>query len=267
MVLMRRVALNGVNLDDVDSRICISSLETADGKETINAVDTAAGFGQRITEQRRTTLDIVLTFKLFEHGNSTLGMQARAELLEKVNAWARPGGYLTVNFKPDRRVYVILVQAPGEGSLRDYSKEFQMTFRAYGIPYWEQENARSVITGGSNSYGSGNITVEGSAKTQVNVTLENTSGGTINTASVTVAGKTMNFTGLGMGGSEALVIDHDDNGLLRIRIRSGGGYRSVMACRSSASVDDFIVTPGVCTVSFSAQRACRMISTWRGRYL
>lgn len=267
MYLTRRVALGGVYLDDLDPRICISSVETADGKENISATDTAAGFGQRVTANRRSMLDIVIRFRLLEHGRTVEGMQARAELLERINAWASPGGYLTANFKPDRRVYVILAQAPGEGSMWDYTKEFQMTFRAYGVPYWEQDTARSLTIGGISTGSSGTIAIEGSAKTQVNVTIENTSGSTINVIQVYVGGKTMSFTSLGMGGGEALVIDHDESGLLRIRIRSYGGYRSAMACRSDSSDDDFLIGPGASSARYSAQRACRMICTWRARYL
>ena len=60
----------------------------------------------------------------------------------------------------------------------------------------------------------------------------------------------------------------EDDGLLRIRIRSAGGaYRSVMALRSISSADDFRVKPGTHGCSYSAQRACRMTVSWRARYL
>lgn len=267
MVLTRRVALNGVWLDDVDSRIVISSVEPGDGKENISAVDTASGYGQRITGNRRSTLDIIIKFRMLEHGKNVTGLQQRAELLEKINAWARAGGYLTANYKPDRRIGVILVQAPGEGSLWDYTKEFTMTFRAYTVPYWEQETLRSITFGGSSNSGAGNATVEGSAPTQMDVNLQNTSGQAISYANVVVDNKTLYFNNLGLGAGETLVIDHND-GLLRIRIRSSGGaYRSAMALRHPDSVDDFLVEPGARGCSFAAQRACRMTVSWRGRYL
>ena len=268
MILKRRVALNGVWLDEVDSRICISAVEPADGRENITAVDAASGYGQRVTGMRRQTVDMVVRFRIHEKGRSESGMQARSEVLEAVNAWAAGGGYMTVNYKPDRRLFVRLVQAPGEGSLWDFSKEFTITFRAYGIPYWEQETAKVVTFGGSSSSGSGAMQVDGSVETQANVELLNTSGMAIANATVTVDGKTMSFTGLGLAANETLVIDHTDEGLVRIRIRSAGGsYRSAMAIRSSSSADDFRTKPGNRTASYSAQRACRMTVGWRARYL
>lgn len=268
MILQRRVALNGAWLDEVDSRICISSIEPGDGRENISAVDAAAGYGQRITGNRRSTLDMVVKFRILNHGRQASGLQARAEVLEAVNAWAANGGYLTLNYKPNRRLSVILVQAPGEGSLWDQTKEFTMTFRAYGVPYWEQETANTATFGGSASSGSRTVAIEGSAKTQANVELANTSGMQINSATVTVGGYTMRFTGLGLNGGETLVIDHTADGLLQIWIRqSGGGWRWASAKRTADSANDFMVTPGNKTCSYSADRACRMTVSWRSRYL
>lgn len=266
MQMKRRVALNGVWLDEVDSRIVISGVEPADGRENITAVDAAAGYGQRITGSRRSTAEMIVKFRILEHGHSESGLQARAEVLEKVNAWAAAGGYLTVNYKPDRRLGVVLAQAPGEGSLWDYTKEFTITFRAYAVPYWEQETAKSVSFGGAASSGAGTVQADGSVKTQADVEVRNTSGMTINNVSITVGGNNMTFSGLGLGGSEALVIDHV-NGLVRIRIRNGSSYRSAMAMRSMDSADDFRLSPGSSRASFSAQRACAMTVSWRARYL
>lgn len=264
MIMARRVALNGVWLDEIDSRIFISGVEPGDGKENITAVDSAAGYGQRITARWRQTMDIIIRFRMLEHGKNVTGLTERALLLERVNSWAQAGGYLTLNYKPNRRLNVVLAQPPGEGSLWDYTKEFSLTFRAYAIPYWEDENANSVTFGGASASGSRSVTIEGSAKTQCEVELANASGMTINSGRVVIGGNTMTFSGLGLGGNETLVIDHAD-GLVRIRIRNGGSYRSVMAARSGA--DDFKVTPGAHTCSFSADRACRMTVSWRNRYL
>lgn len=265
MVLQRRVALNGVWLDEIDSRIVISGIEPGDGRENITAVDAASGFGQRITGQRRSTLDLVVRFRIYEHGKTELGMTERATLLEKINAWAAPGGVLTVNYKPGRRLNVILAQAPGEGSLWDYTKEFQLAFRAHSVPYWEDKTESTVQIGGNLAAEDGAFTTEGSAETQADVLLENMSGAICKGCIVAVGGKTMTFSALTLGANEALVIDHKD-GLVRIRVRdAGGGYSSAMALREGAN--DFLVAPGAHAISYSAQRACRMTVNWRNRYL
>ena len=265
MILNRRVALNGVWLDELDRRIVISEIDPADGKETIADTDTAAGYGARITMNRRRTLDVVIRFKMLEHGKSVSGLEERSRLLETINAWAAPGGVLEVNYKPNRRLNVTLVQAPGEGSLWDYTKEFSITFRAYEIPFWEALNATSIQIGKVGSSGTDSITIDGSAKPQCDVVLENRSGSNIDRCSIRIGNHTMSFTSLGLGGSEALVIDHNA-GLLRIRIRSSSGnYRSALSKRSGAN--DFMPNPGTNTCSFTADRACLMTVSWRARFL
>lgn len=273
MILKRRVALNGVELDEVDERIVISSVEPADGIEEISPANSAAGFGQRITGYRRNSVDIVVVFRILQRGHSVDGQQARSEVLEAVNAWAaaaapeRGGAYLTVNYKPGRRLHVVLAQAPGEGSLWDWSKDFQLTFRAYAIPYWENLTASVEGIGSGGASGSGTIQVGGSATAQADILLKNISSSTIYYAQVTIGGKTMTFNSLGLYGGDALIVDHDENGLVRIRIERGGNYSSAMGKRSAGSADDFTVAPGSRGVSYAADYACVMEVSWRDRYL
>jgi len=264
MILTRRVALNGNQLDQVDSRIVISGIEPGDGKENISAVDAASGFGQRITSNRRSTVDMVVKFRLMEHGRDVTALGERAEILEKVNAWAAPGGVMTVNYKTGRQLNVILVQAPGEGSLWDYTKEFTLTFRAYAVPYWEDSTESTETIATADDSGSKNITVGGSAETQADIEVTNGNDGTLDTLTLTIGGKQMAFTGLGVGAGEKLVIDHAD-GMIRIRKTYVYAYVSVMACRTGA--DDFFMAPGTVACSYTAGQDCTVKVNWRNRYL
>lgn len=270
MIRARRVALNNVQLDQANSAIVIRSIELQDSKDSISAASSAAGFGQRITGSRRDTVDVVVKFAIDIKKTS---LANRATALEAVNAWAarasisRGGAWLTVNYRSGRRIRVVLAQAPGEGNLWDWTKEFTITFRAYYIPYWE-DAAESTGTIGSGTSGSANITVAGSAPAQVNVTVNNTSGGTVDAVSVAVGEKTMAFTSLALANGEKLIIDHTINGFVRIRIQaSGGTYRSAMAARTTASADDLTAMPGTVACSFTAGASCSVSASWRNRYL
>ena len=46
MQLKHRATLDGVQLDEIDSRILIQKIETGDGKENISAVSLAGGSGR-----------------------------------------------------------------------------------------------------------------------------------------------------------------------------------------------------------------------------
>ena len=267
MELSRRVALDGKQLDEVDDRIIIQSIEPAAAKYQINTTAAACGFGSRITGTRRDSMDIVVKFSINEKSYKP---EKREKVLDKVKKWAANGGIMTVNYKPGQRISVILAQAPGEGDIKNRGNQYALTFRAYGIPYWEQDPAESAVQTAANT--NKLIKIDGSAETQIDVTLKNISGQTINTATVQIsksgASRTIQLTNLGLAGNEALVIDHKD-GLIRIRILGANGtsYRSAMANRTSGSDDDLKLAPGNWNARYTADRACEMTVSWRARYL
>ena len=266
MIMARRVALNGMQLDEVDERIVISAVEPGEANENITSTESAAGYGSRITSGRRGMLDIIVKFRILEKGHSVAGETARALVLEKVNAWAAAGGVLTTNYKAGRQLNVVLAQAPGEGSLWDYTHEYQITFRAYAVPYWEDSTESTQVIGTDDDSGSESFTVGGSAEAQIDAEIENTSGTTLTSVTLNVSGKFMYFTGLAVADGEKLVIDHV-NGLIRIRTTSGTSYADAMACRTAASVDDLTAAPGARACVYSADQDCTVTVKWRNRYL
>lgn len=265
MILAHRAALNGVYMDELDERINIKSIEEGAGKESISAVATAGSAGQRITGRHRDTMDVTVKFSMLIGWEE---LEERESLLEKVKAWAVGGGYLTINYKNNRRLYVVCAQAPGAGDIYEWTNVYTITFRAYALPYWEEETPVSASTDVVAS-GSVSVEVNGSAETDAEVIIDNRSGMTINTVTITGAGKQMRFESLGMAGGEKLVITHEivnEKRLQKIYIQNGSTKRSVMAKRTGTSVDEFYLSPGRRTFSFSAERACRMTVNVRGRF-
>lgn len=267
MICARRVALDGSELDQANSAIVIQSVESGDGKENFAAISPASGSGQRVTTSHRDTMDVIVRFAIRIKKNNLAG---RAEALEDANAWAARaanGAWLTVNYKTNRRAWVRLVQAPGEGSLWDFSKDFQITFRAYSVPYWQETTATGTATTASGTANSTTVSVAGNADTVADVTLTNNSNSTMNTCTVTVDGHAFSFSSLGLAAGEKLVIDHDNNGLLRIRILSTSQtYRSAMSKRSATSADDLFCRTGTITASYTAAYSCSMTVSCKGRF-
>ena len=110
------------------------------------------------------------------------------------------------------------------------------------------------------------MTVEGSAKTVADAVLQNMSGAVISTASIAIGGNVMTFNDLNLGNGQSLTIDHvitQGKNVIRIRV----GSTSVMAKRTEGSADEFEVSPGAVGFSFSAQRACRLAVSCRGRFV
>ena len=270
MILAHRAALNGVQLDEIDERINIKGIEEGAGKETTGTVSAAGGAGQRVTNRHRDTLDITVKFSMTtENADQAEELTDRSELLEKINTWAAGGGWLTINYKPNRRLYVECMQAPGAGDIYEWTSVYTITFRAYALPYWEED---TPVSGTSGTAGSGSVSlnVNGSEETDADITIRNMSGMTINNVTVNAAGKRMDFTSLGLGGNERLVITHQIYGtqrLVRIYITNGSSTRSAMARRTSGSANNTNVKPGARTFSFAADRACQMEVSVRGRFV
>ena len=240
-----------MQLDEVDSRIMIQKIETGDGKENINTVSLTGGSGSRVTSVHRDSIDITVRFTIKLRKTE---MADREEILEKANAWAYSGGWLTTNYKENRRIRVFRAQAAGAGDPWDWTKVYAIVFRACGVPYWQEENPQALMRTNTLSE-SMTLGVNGSEKSVVEASFRNTSGSTVNTFSLDTGESQMAFSGLGLANGETLIIDHDDNGkknLLRMRIKSGSSYRSVMTKRSQESSNDLEISPGVHTIRMTA---------------
>ena len=272
MILAHRVSLGGVQLDEIDPRIIIKGIDGGAGKEAVTAAGTGAGDGTRITGKHRDSMEIQVRFSM--NISARRGdIDRRAKVLEAINAWAAAaengGAWLQVNYKENRRLWVDEVVTPGEGDLWKRLSEYTIVFRAHAIPYWMENSAVSAVTKTAQS-ASGTITAAGSAKAVADAELANKSGATINTATVTIGGNEMSFEQLALAADEALVFSHSTasgKNVIRIRIRNAqGSYRSVLNKRTAGSADEFEILPGDCAFSFSAQRACTLTVSVRGRF-
>ena len=262
MILSHRVALNGVQLDSVDNRILVQGVDEAAGKDQVSAVGIFGGVGQRITNRHRDYLDVTVRFSLKIKKND---MQARSDVFERVNAWAAPGGWLTVNYKAGRRLRVVRYQCPAAGDQWAWTSVYSITFRAYAVPYWQQEDENRLMATGSSI--TRQFGVAGSEKSVMNVAFKNTSSSACAAFSITAGESTITLSSLSLGQNETLYIDHTEDGLLRIRIRSAGGvYRSALNKRTAESSDDLWVSPGTVTVTMTAQRAGTLTISCAGRF-
>ena len=211
MILRRRVALGGVQLDGVDDRIVISGIEDRPAVETVSAQATAMGYGQRVTEMRRDYKEVAVRFRIWATKDD---MAARSEVLEKANKWAygaNGGGYLTLGHRPGRRLRVVLFQAAAPSDIYNWTDEYTIVFRAYGVPFWE-DDTETYTFGRSAATGQFSLTVPGNTETVCDISVLNVSGATINNLEVTVYGQQMEFKSLGMGGNQRLNITHIDTG-------------------------------------------------------
>ena len=255
MILSRRAALNGNQLDQEDSRIVIRSLDPGAPQEQITMADLMGGSGSRITGQHVQSLDAIVSWAVDIPKKQ---LYDRQTVFDKVNKWALQKGWLTFGHKSGKRLWVDKVILPSAGDLFDWTKDFQITFRALSVPFWQDSTATTSS--------SGSITVPGTVTTVCSAEITNASGSTIDTMTVTVGNSSFEFSSLGLLNGEKLVIGRDNAGIMYIRIYNGNLFRSVMDKRSGGSADDLYVEPGSNTITITGGTVTATVSCY-GRYV
>lgn len=267
MILSRRVALDGVQLDESHARIAIQGMQTGKPKGDGNAAARYGGSGSRRIPPHRESLDVVISFSIvIKRGQA----DEREAALEAANAWAaiaENGAWMTWSTKPGRRIRVWLEEPAVMGDARsDANKNFSIRFRAYGVPNW-QESESSYTTLEAGMQGSGSLVVGGNTKTCAEIRAENVSGAAISWVEVSAGTSTIRMENIGMAAGETLIIDHDPEGLIRLRILGATGSRSILDKRTDGSANDLWVSPGYVQISFASQRAIQVTAEARGRFL
>lgn len=257
MILSKRVALGGVQLDELHDAIVIRSIDPGVTKESVSAVTRMGGFGQRMTGQHWDTLEVSVSYAIDIPKRE---MALRRQIFDAVNAWALKKGWLTVNWLENRRFYVDKVVLPGSGDMWAWTDEFTITFRAYNVPFW-QDALPAQVSSGTAASGSVTVQVGGNVQSVLDVTFQNRSGMTINSFWVQANGNRITLSSLGLGGSSALTINHGTDGLLRIKIGSTSVYQKY------TGADDLFVNPGNVGVTFAADRAGTLTVQSYGRWV
>lgn len=245
--------MDGVALTTIGGIIVKEAHEDAPTME-ITSGERPGRYGQLLLGKKRQSLKVAVECLIMEIHNLAT-RTAKAEALAK---WA-DGSVLELSNHPGRVLNGYLSAAPALGEVRDYNSTLRVEFTADVIPYWEDKTATTVTDSGTEE--SGNLTVPGSAPTPISITVKPNSG-TLTSFSVTVGGQTIALTDISVGTLQTLYIDRDARDSLRIR----RGSTSYMSKRTAASADDLMVNPGTVAYSFTANTACSVTFSFKGRW-
>ena len=259
MILSKRVALNGEQLDEIHERIVIRSVDTSVPHEDVQAVSRMGGWGQRLTVNHWETLEVTVNWAMDVPKKE---MALRREIYEAVTAWALQKGWLTVNFMPKRRMRVDKVVVPSSGDLWQWTSEFPITFRAYAVPFWQDTDVtETVVRQITND--TVHMDIPGIADTVLNVSFQNISGAVNDEFSIRAGSSLIDLKGISLGGTETLTISHGTDDLLKIK----AGTRSVYSKLQPGSSDMLRVSPGNAVIEIASKRAGKLTLSCNGRYL
>lgn len=247
--------INGAALRDVDGRLHVVNIKENTPDQELTWADVPGRNGQRLLSRVRRNKRITIEFDIRE----LFDLAARAAIVDAVNAWAADGE-LEVSYRPEQRMRVLLAKAAEFNGARDVTEGYTVDFDAAAVPYWEDATPTAWALSGTT--GSGTIHLRGSAQAQPEIEVTPT-GGALNTLQLTFGGKSMSFTNMNVASGTKLALSHDDRGILSIK----AGTASKLSARTAASADDFAAGPGDVAVGFTANVACDVVFTARGRYL
>lgn len=250
MILSRRVALGGVELDELDESIVIRSVDPGVPHESTGTENRSGGFGSRLTMQHWDSLDVSVKYAIDLPKQE---MVRRREVFDMVNAWANGMGWLTTNQMEGRRVWVGKVVTPGGGDMWNWLSEYTIIFRVFGDPFW-RDIEPTEVTKKTVTKGNVQIQVGGTAPGVLDISFENVSGRQINDVTFTVDGKDLQLKGVNLAATETLNLTHTAEGYIRLRAVAGNSTRNVYSLLRGA--DDSYVQPNtLVTVAVDASRA------------
>lgn len=243
-------ALNGEELHSLDSAIVMQGVDEGAASWNISTGGRAGNVGQHVNRIEKRYRDVIVNFAIAEMRD----MIRRADILQRVCAWAAGGGDLTISYRDRQKLRVVCASLPAVKSLDQWAETYSITFRAYEVPFWVSMDATTATISAGTS-GSASMRLKESAGGKLCFEASNGSGGTVDSVSVGANGKSIIFSGLGLGNGEVLVGDYDGKDIQRLRIRSGGSYRSVLNKRTTGSDDDILLKCGANTISVSSGAA------------
>lgn len=245
-------ALNGVSPESIDPAVRVTDLTELPPRRRVVTAPTAR-HGLRLLRRVRESLTVRVSFLIAEYDPVR-----RREVLQKLHAWADPGGVLTTSDRPGQRLAVQCDTLPTMSALC-WSDEMYLEFTAYGVPFWELEEEATVITDSTAA-----LTLGGSAdECPVGAIVVHAGTEALTTLHLECGETQMTFEGLSLAPGGRFTLRYED-GLLRAEADG----QSALMQRTADSSDLLLAAGGEETaVRVTADQPVSALFHGRGRLL
>ena len=251
MISRYEVELNGGKLSEVDERILILDVNYQGPNHTWQSYANGGKDGGMRYGRYKGKSGLSISFAIRAYD-----IAERQAVCQSVCTWARDGGVLRVNDRPEQILRCECDQLPYVASVMKWTDPLTVVFGAYNVPYWQQENVDSDVLSGTSA--SGALYVTGNAPEAV-VSATVTAQATLKRIVLTVGDTSMTISGVSVAKGRSMILSYTDDGILQITYNGS----SVLAYRTGA--DDLIAKCGMNNnVSFTADAQCRVEFTARG---
>lgn len=255
MISRYTVWLNDVSLEEIDPSIYVADISYTAASPEFSTLRLAAtdgrysGKGDYIKEAK-----ISVSFEVHEYRT-----ERRQEIVQNVAIWASKGGWLKTSDRMSQRIYVKPTRLPAVVSAMRWTDNLSVEFTAFDFPFWVDEYPTEITLARN---GSGSLFVPGMRSTPAELAVTATAA--VSQVEVHAGNSTLILQGLGLVSGDVLTVSYtDEHHILEIK----NGNTSLLDKRTAESDDDLIVSPGVNTVSFSANGNSNCVISVRGVYV
>lgn len=231
MISRYQVSLDNNDMAELDDNLLILNVSHDEPKKIIDTAQLGSGDGLYIAREHKERASVTVTFELHHYS-----IKKRQEACQKVVAWARKGGMLRVNDREGQFLRCICESFPYVNSVRDWTAPLSITFTAYGLPYWQEDEATILTLTGASA--SGTLKVPGNAddaRVEVFIVPKNT----LTNIKITVGSTSISLEGISVASNSSVDIYYDSD-VLKIL----SGKKSLLANRTGASSDDLMAKCG-----------------------
>lgn len=248
-------AVNGTWLTEIDDRVTVTDIREDAPATRITTLKRPVHAGSFFVQESRESLSVTVSCVIWERN-----IADRNYIWNQIKAWAGNGiVQLQINQRPDQVLFARVSDAPALDSGLRWTSEISITFTAFEMPYWQENDFVQVKTTGQSS-----MFLPGFGEARVRVEAKNTGSQPITSVTLHAGETWMWFTGLSIAAGKSLVIEYDDQGLMKATVDGV----SVLSKRTTDSDDDLFAACGDDTpVSIAADGSIEAVFKARGVYV
>ena len=141
-------------MESLDSSILIRDVSYQEPWRAYGTYKIAGRDGARIYNSYKEKATVTVSFDIREYD-----IEDRQTVCQTVCAWAKNGGVLKVNDRPDQQLKCICETLPSITSALRWTETLNIVFAAYALPYWQDTTETTTTLTGTS--GSGTLSVPG----------------------------------------------------------------------------------------------------------
>lgn len=251
MFLRFEATLNGKKFSDIAPEVILLDILEQPADMDVSLSRRGYRSGQRSSGRVRTSLSVRLVYNIRAYS-----IERRAAIRDMIADWAKDGGWLTVNSRPGKRLFVEVDNPPNLDSSLKWTQDLSLTLTAYSQPYWEDEE--DVRVGAVDAawspahqqyYAANVITPTGNVPTvPLSVSFYASGGAPLTHIKIVADDTFIELDNLSVQPSLVrgyVFIDYDDNDVLMIHdLMADDDNSSLMSNRTAESSDDLLVRCG-----------------------